>query len=258
MSQKTKPYPGTQSVLRAVALLKCFDVEHPQWSLSDLSRELGLNKTTVFRLLSALESESLLSRNERGESYVLGPEILAMAGFALRNIDLRAAARSDLEQLAESTGETTSLEIVSGNEMLIIDEIVGGHLVSGIRSLGTRWPLHGTSTGLSVLAVWPRMKRESYLNQDLESITAHTITEEQVLNDLLDRFADEGYAVSDEMLEPGLVAIGAPLFDYNGHADAAISIYGPKHRLDENRILTVSSQVRNAANNISKKLGYRP
>ncbi|MFN2303515.1 MAG: helix-turn-helix domain-containing protein, partial [Anaerolineales bacterium] len=102
MSQKTKPYPGTQSVLRAVALLKCFDVEHPQWSLSDLSRELGLNKTTVFRLLSALESESLLSRNERGESYVLGPEILAMAGFALRNIDLRAAARSDLEQLAES------------------------------------------------------------------------------------------------------------------------------------------------------------
>jgi DNA-binding IclR family transcriptional regulator len=60
------------------------------------------------------------------------------------------------------------------------------------------------------------------------------------------------------MLESGLVAIGAPLFDYNGHAEAAISIYGPKNRLDENRILTVSSQVRDAANNISKKLGYRP
>jgi IclR family acetate operon transcriptional repressor len=258
MSQKTKPYPGTQSVLRAVALLKCFDDEHPQWSLSDLSRKLGLNKTTVFRLLSALESESLLARSEGGETYVLGPEILAIAGFALRNIDLRAAARSDLEKLAESTGETASLEIVSGDEMLIIDEIVGGHLVSGIRSLGTRWPLHGTSTGLSVLAVWPRMKRETYINQDLEPITTHTITEGQVLNDLLDRFADVGYAVSDEMLESGLVAIGAPLFDYNGHAEAAISIYGPKNRLDENRILTVSSQVRDAANNISKKLGYRP
>jgi DNA-binding IclR family transcriptional regulator len=250
MSQKTKPYPGTQSVLRAVALLKCFDDEHPQWTLSDLSRTLGLNKTTVFRLLSALESENFLSRSEGGESFILGPEIITMAGFALRNIDLRASARSDLEQLAETTGETTSLEMVSGNEMLIIDEIVGGHLVSGIRSLGTRWPLHGTSTGLSILAVWPRMKRETYLNRKLEAITSNTIIEWQVLNDLLDRFAEEGYAVSDEMLEPGLVAIGAPLFDHDGHTEAAISIYGPKSRLDENRIIAVSSQVRDAANNM--------
>jgi DNA-binding IclR family transcriptional regulator len=258
MSEKIKPYPGTQSVLRAVALLKCFDDEHPKWTLSDLSRTLGLNKTTVFRLLSALESENLLSRSERCKSYVLGPEILAIAGFALRNIDLRAAARPELEKLTESTGETASLEIVSGHEMLIIDEIVGGHVVSGIRSLGTRWPLYGTSAGLSVLAFWPKIKREAYLNRNLEPITEHSTIESLILNDLLDRFADEGYAVSDEMLEAGLVAIGAPLFNHDGQTEAAISIYGPKNRLDKNRILTVGSQVRAAANNISIKLGYRP
>lgn len=258
MSQRIKPYPGTQSVLRAVALLKCFDDEHPEWNLSNLSRALDLNKTTVFRLLSALESENLIARREGGENYTLGPEILVMAGFALRNIDLRSSARPVLERLAQSCGETASLEIVSGNEMLIIDEIVGGHLVSGVRSLGTRWPLHGTSTGLAVLASWPKGKRESYLNQDLEAITSHTVTERQTLDILLDRFASQGFAISDEMLEPGLVAIGAPLFNHDGHVEAAISIYGPKSRLDKKRILTVSSQVQDAASTISNKLGYRP
>ena len=253
----TKPYPGTQSVLRAVALLKCFDDENPEWNLTDLSRTLDLNKTTVFRLLSALESENLIARRDGGESYILGPEILVMAGFALRNIDLRSTARPFLEQLAESSGETASLEIVSGDEMLIIDEIVGGYLVSGVRSLGTRWPLHGTSTGLAILSTWPTVKRESYLRRELEAITSFTTTERPALRELLNRFACQGYAVSDEMLEPGLVAIGAPLFNHDGQVEAAISIYGPKNRLDEKRILTVSSQVRDAAHNVSKKLGHR-
>ena len=253
----TKPYPGTQAVLRAVALLKCFDEGHPEWNLSDLSRAVDLNKTTVFRLLSALESEGLIAREDGGESYILGPEILVLAGIALRNLDLRSAARPILEQLAQSSGETASLEIVSGDEMLIIDEVVGGYLVSGIRSLGTRWPLHGTSTGLAVLAAWSSGKRESYLSQNLEALTSHTVTERLLLIDLLEQFANQGYAVSDEMLESGLVAIGAPLFNYDGQVEAAISIYGPKSRLDKKRIVAVSSQVREAANSISKKLGNR-
>jgi DNA-binding IclR family transcriptional regulator len=66
-----------------------------------------------------------------------------MAGFALRNTDLRTAARSDLERLAESTGETASLEIVTGFEMLIIDEIVGGHWLV----VFVRWAQDGRCMG---------------------------------------------------------------------------------------------------------------
>lgn len=258
MGHTAKPYPGTQSVLRAVALLKCFDDEHPEWNLSGLTRELDLNKTTVFRLLSALESEGLVARRGNGESYILGPEIVVMAGNALRNIDLRASARPTLEQLAETSGETTSLEIVSEDEMLIIDEIVGGHLVSGVRSLGTRWPLHGTSTGLAVLAAWPSKQRESYLRRELEAITPYTATEPEVLRRLLSQFSRQGFALSDEMLETGLVAIGAPLRNHDGQVKAAISVYGPKSRLDEQRIETLGVLVCDAAENISAMLGYRP
>lgn len=257
MNQSAKPYPGTQSILRAVALLKCFDDQHVEWSLADLTRVLDLNKTTVFRYLSALESEGLVARKDAGENYVLGPEIVTMAGYALRSIDMRSSARLTLEQLAEETKETASLEIVSGDEMMIIDEVVGEHLVSGVRSLGTRWPLHGTSTGLAIVATWPPEKREFFLQSNPAPITPQTVTEPEALRALLGQFSSQGYAVSDEMLEPGLVAVGAPLLNFDGHVEAAISIYGPKSRLDEQRIQSVGILVRDAAMNISSRLGHR-
>jgi IclR family acetate operon transcriptional repressor len=258
MSQPAKAYPGTQSVLRAVAVLKCFDDQKPEWTLAELTRALDLNKTTLFRLLSALESEGLVARGSGGESYILGPELVAMAGYALRNIDLRFLARSTLETLAESSGETASLEILSGDEMVIIDEIIGEHLVSGVRSIGTRWPLHGTSTGLALLASWPQQKRDDYFKRELSAITPHTITDPEALKCLLAQFSDQGYALSDEMLETGLVAIGAPIINVDGQAKAAISVYGPKNRLDSENIKMAAGLVRDAAFDLSARLGYRP
>ena len=258
MSQPAKAYPGTQSVLRAVAILKCFDDQKPEWTLAELTRALDLNKTTLFRLLSALESEGLVTRGSGGESYILGLELVAMAGYALRNIDLRFLAHSTLEMLAESSGETASLEILSGDEMVIIDEIIGEHLVSGVRSIGTRWPLHGTSTGLALLASWPQQQRNDYFKRELSAITPHTITDPETLNCLLAQFSHQGYALSDEMLEPGLVAIGAPIINVDGQAKAAISVYGPKNRLDSENIKMAASLVRDAAFDLSSKLGYRP
>ena len=138
MTSTTKPYPGTQAVLRAISLLKVFDDEHPQWNLTELAHETGLNKTTTFRLLSALESEGMIARGDSGDNYVLGPEIVVLGGRALRANKLRSISHPKLEQLAAITGETASLEILAGRDMLIIDEVVGEHLVSGVRSIGTR------------------------------------------------------------------------------------------------------------------------
>ena len=252
-----KPYPGTQSILRAVAVLKQFDDTKPAWGLSELARAVGINKTTTFRLLSALESEGLVARAEDGEQYILGPEIISLAGHALRSNNMRAISRPTLEDLAAQTGETSSLEILTGREMLIIDEVVGEHLVGGLRQLGTRWPAHGTSTGLAILATWAADKQEAFLSHSLVAVTPATIVDAGELRQLLTRFAHQGYAVSDEMLEPGLIAIGAPVKDLQGQATAAISIYGPKSRLTPNRIPSLGQMIRDAACAISLRLGHR-
>lgn len=256
-TSKTKPYSGTQSVLRAVSLLKLFDDEQPDWNLTDLAHKAGLNKTTTFRLLSALESEGMVARDDRGECYVLGPEIVVLGGRALRTNNLRRVSRSRLEKLAEISGETASLEVMSGGKMLIIDEVMGEHLVTGVRSIGTRWPVHGASTGLALLASWPEDAREAFLQNPLAPLTDSTITDQDDLRACLCQIAKQGYAVADEMLELGLIAIGAPLYDFDGRVVAAISIFGPKNRLADETIEAHGELVRETAGEISALLGYQ-
>src|SRR5262245_60854551 len=117
--------PGTQTVMRAVALLKAFTDAQPQMGLTELSRAVGLNKTTTYRLLAALEHEGLVAQDARGGAYHLGPEAIALGARALRATDLRAAARPELEALARETGETADLEILDGAEVLVADEVHG-------------------------------------------------------------------------------------------------------------------------------------
>lgn len=241
-----------------MALLKAFNDEHPAWGLSALARETGLNKTTAHRLLSALEREGMLGRAADGDRYVLGPEVVVLGGRALRANNLRAVARPELEQLAEETRETASLEILSGGEMLVIDEIVGGHLMSGVPDLGSRWPLHASSTGLAVLAYLPDEMAAGLLPRTLTPVTTATITGRVALRAELACIRERGYSVADETLEVGLVAIAAPIFDHDGRVVAALSIAGPKLRVTVDRISVIGDYVRRAAADISALLGYKP
>jgi DNA-binding IclR family transcriptional regulator len=251
-----KTYPGTQAVRRAMALLKAFDDDHPAWGLSELAHETGLNKTTAYRLLAALEHEGMVGRAADGERYVLGPEIVVLGGRALRANNLRAVARPELERLAEATGETASLEILSGGEMLVIDEIAGSYLMSGVPDLGSRWPLHASSTGLAVLALRP--EAEELLPRSLAPVTAATLTSRAALRAELICIRERGYSVADETLEVGLVAIAAPVFDHDGRPIAALSIAGPKLRVTADCIPAIGERVRAAAGRVSARLGFRP
>lgn len=251
-------YPGTQAIQRAISLLKAFDDERQAWGLTELARETGLNKTTTYRLLSALEREGMLGRAADGERYVLGPEIVVLGGRALRANNLRVVARPELERLADDTRETTSLEILSGGEMLVIDEIAGGHLMSGVPDLGSRWPLHASSTGLVTLAFLPEEQARALLPATLRPVTEKTTTARAELWQEMIAIRARGYSVADETLEVGLVAIAAPVFDHDGRALGALSIAGPKLRVTAENIPAIGGCVRAAGDRVSARLGYRP
>ena len=253
-----EPYPGTQAVLRAIALLKAFTDQQPELGLAELARLVGLNKTTAYRLLTALESEGMIIRPAETEAYRLGPEIIAMGGRALRANDLRSVSRAELQQLAQNVGEAATLEILLDNEVLIVEEIPGGHLVSTNQAVGTRWPAHATSTGKVMLADLPPAALKAVLNQPLVQLTDHTITDPIGLQAELERVRQQGYSVADQEIEIGFMAVGAPLRNHDRAVVAAISVNGPTARLTPDRIAAVSRQVRAAADRISAKLGFRP
>jgi len=253
----TEPYPGTQAVLRAMALLKAFTDAQPEIGLSELARAVKLNKTTAYRMLTALESEGFVSKNRATESYRLGPEAIALGGRAMRANDLRAASRSELEALAQATTETASLETLIDRDMLVLDEVIGGHVLGAAQHIGARWPAHATSTGKAILAFLPESESNAFLRGALLKSTNNTITTQTAMRRELTRIREQSYAVATEELEDGFTAIGAPVFNHDGKAVAAISVGGPSARLTSDRISQIAERVVSAAKAVSQKLGYR-
>jgi DNA-binding IclR family transcriptional regulator len=248
-------YAGTQAVLRAVRLLKALGSAGPEPGVSDLARKVGLHKATAYRLLSALESEGMVERGRGGEAYRLGPELLALGSRALGAEGLRRAARPELLALARGTRETVTLEVPAGGQVLILDEVAGSHVVGSRPSIGTRWPMHATSTGKALLAHLPDEQRDALLPPRLAAVTPRTITDRKALRRELERVRARGYAVSAEELEPGFVAVGAAVQSGLGVV-AAISVGGPKDRLPARKVAEIGKQLPLVAARVGARLGH--
>jgi len=251
-----KPYPGTQSVLRAVSLLKVFSDERLEWSLTELAQATQLNKTTTFRLLTALTSEGMVTQDPHTANYRLGPTIIRLGGCAMRSNDLRTVSRPELKALAATAGETASLEILTGDEVLILDEVIGEHVMSGGQEIGTRWPAYVTSTGKAILAHLPIDEIKAFLPAELRPLTPKTISSLDALCRDLALACERGYAVADEELEIGLIAVGTVIRDFNREVVGAISLSGPIHRLTPERIPEIGEMLKKAAGRISVQLGF--
>ncbi|HYC32456.1 MAG TPA: IclR family transcriptional regulator [Gemmatimonadales bacterium] len=262
ISRSTGASSGAHAVSRALRIARTFSDHRPEWSLAELSRELQLSKPTAFRLLGALADGGLVVRSEPGGSYRLGPAAIELGARAQRANSVVSAARPELEALTRATGETSSVEILAGSEILILDEVRGGHLIGTSPSVGTRWPAHAASTGKVLLAAAqardPRVlaRLAAGTGGRLPAFTGRTVRSPARLAEELRRVARQGYAVANGELEDGYVAVGAPVCRYDGEAVAAISVGGPSTRLTAGRIRELVAPVRAAADRISQRLGW--
>ena len=254
VNRRPAPYAGTQAVRRAVRLLKTLGGDASEPTLAGLVRATGLNKTTTYRLLTALEAEGLVERGA-GDGYRLGPELAALAGRALGSHELREAARPELVALARATGEAAHLEVRAGLETLILDEATGGHRVGATPSVGTRWPAHATSTGKVLLAALDPADLAELLVAPLAALTPRTITDPAALRRELARVRARGYATGLEELEPGFMAVAVPVRARDGQVVAALGVGGPRVRLDPERLADIAKTLPEHAARISARLG---
>ena len=256
--KQTRAYSGTQSIRRAVSILKTFTDAQPEWTLTGLVRSVGLNKTTAFRLLSALESEHMVARNPDTGAYRLGPATIALGGVATRSNDLRTASLAELQALAGQTGEAATLEVLVGSEVLIVEEVASARLVSSSQSVGTRHPAHATSTGKVLLSELDEAERLAVLPPPLSQVTEKTITDWGKLTSELDAVREQGYAVALEELELAYAAVSVPVRNHHGEIAAAICVGGPISRLLPERLPELAGTLKDAAHRISLNLGYGP
>lgn len=243
---------GTQALTRAFDILRVFSDAAPEWALADVSRERGLTKTTAFRILTALEREGLVARNRSGGSYRLGPRAIELGALAQRSNSLQRAAHAELVELARFTGETTSLEILVGTDVLVLDEVQGRHKLSPAPIVGSRWPAHATSTGKVILAA---MGDERPSGFRLVRLTPQTITSHGRLNTELAAVLRRGYAAAVEELEAGYVALGAPVYNHEARVVAAMSVGGPVVRFGAADRTRLARLLCESADRVSRNLG---
>jgi DNA-binding IclR family transcriptional regulator len=257
-SQATESYPGTQAVARAIGLLKVFSDAQPEWGLSELAQVTRLNKTTAFRLLAALEAEGLVMRNPLSGGYRLGVELVALGGCAMRSNPLRAMSRPVLESLAQECDEAATLEVLAGSHVLIVDEVSSRHPMGMSQDVGSRLPAHATATGKVLLAHMDADALAAALRLPLAQLTEATVTDPVRLRAQLEQIRRQGYAITSGELEPGFVAVAAPVYERDRQVAAAISIGGASLRLTPERLPEVAALVQMAARQISRQLGYWP
>lgn len=260
--EQSRVYSGTQLIARAFQLLKMFDDEHNEWSLNELVRESGLKKTTVFRILNALELEGVIQRTARGH-YALGAEAIVLGGRAMRSNPLRKVTRPYLRKLVDLTKETATLETlwIDQNGMpntMVIDEVLGPKLLGITQYIGMHFPAHMTSTGKVILAYETSEFVEQLLPTMLMAQTDNTITSPSQLQDVLVEARRQGFATSADELEVGIMGIAAPILDQNDQIQGALCVSGPSSRISpERQHDELVPLVRTMAVEISRKLGCR-
>ena len=245
----TRPPQGAQAALRAVRLLKLFTNERPEMSLAEISRASGLNKTTTHRLLRALQSESLIDRNPATSAYSLGAGLMALGVQALASSDLRRRVRPVLRTLARETGETATLEVPFEDSMLILDEVAGNHVIGAAGNIGTRWPIHATSTDKAWLA-FDEAGIER-LASELKALTGSTLTDRDALKPQLAEIRRRGYAITVDEVEDGFTAVATIIRGVLGDVQGALSIGGPTQRLTSSRRAELGATLCRAAQRLS-------
>jgi len=249
---------ATQAVRKAVQVLNCFTVSgRTSLGVTELSALTGWSKSSVSRLLAALEDGGLVRQDPMSGRYAPGLQLVALAGAALAGDALYQVARPHVLRLAAESGETANLSVLDQGQLLTIDEAPSAQLIKFSGWVGMRHPLHGSSSGKVLLTGLSDERREAILDAGLPIITPRTTTDRGHLLRELDRVRVAGYALSVEELAEGLTSVAAPVWDHRGAVTAAISAAGPSFRFTERHLDVCIALVKEVALDASRGLGYR-
>jgi DNA-binding IclR family transcriptional regulator len=245
-----------RSVDRAVAILDLLAQQRWQTG-AEVARELGVHRSTALRLLATLDRHGLVERDPRTAKYRLGQRVAQLASSVRGEVDLRQAARPVCEALARDLGETVTLDVIDGAEVVPIEQASGSTSVVSVNWLGTRSPVHCTASGKVILAFAALALRQSILERPLERRTPHTVTDRAELEAQLEEARASGFARTFEELEVGLNAIAAPVRSASGEVVAALDVSGPAHRMAPAGRAALVTRTREAAEDLSRRLGFR-
>lgn len=248
---------GVQSVDRAVSVLEIL-ARLGEVGVTELASEIGVHKSTVSRLLSALEDHELVEQAYERGKYRLGFGLLRLSNAVSGQLDVTQQGREICERLAAELGETVNIAVLRSHYVVNVDQARGPRSVGSHNWVGELTPLHATSSGKILLAhMSPDARHDVLAEAGLTRYTDRTITSVDELDRQLVAIAADGHVISTEEMEPGLTAVAAPIRDHAGIVIAALSVSGPVYRLDADRAREIVPAVVAAADAVSERMGHQ-
>ena len=252
------PKKQIQSLARAIQIMECIAKNHNSVSLTQISQELGLSKSTVHGLISTLEDFNYVYQDQVTGLYQLGLKLFEMGQVVYSSMNLRTIAYPVLVELSQRYEETIHLALLSGSEVVYIEKVDSSRSVRIISQIGGRNPTYCTGVGKVLLAGLKENEVETIIKATgMKKYTPNTIDNLEQLKLCLTEVSQKGYAYDLEEIEIGLRCVAAPIKNHQGTTIAAISLSGPANRVSDEMLALLSRDVVNAARKISAKLGYK-
>ena len=247
-----------QALSRGLALLEALARTEGGATLTAVSERISLPTPTAHRLLATLEQAGYVQQGDGGE-WLIGVRAFQVGSAFLDHRNLFAQAYPHLKRLMESSGETTNLAVIDGDDAVFVAQVQCRELMRMISKLGARAPLHASGVGKAMLAAMPAAPAQALIARSgLERHTARTLTDAKQLAAELAVTRERGYSFDDEEHADGLRCVAAVIWNENGEPWAAVSIAGPTSRLPLERIEKLGQLVRSVAADITAALGGHP
>jgi IclR family pca regulon transcriptional regulator len=212
-----------QSLERGLAVIRAFDAEHAELTLSDVARATDLTRAAARRFLHTLVDLGYVRTD--GRLFALRPRVLELGYSFLSSMSLPELALPHMEQLSATIHESCSVAVLDADDIVYVARVVTRRIMTVAINVGTRFPAYATSMGRVLLAHQPDDWLEHYLSvTTLEPITPKTVTDPAQLRRDLERVRAQGYCVVDQELEIGLRSMAVPIRAASGQVIAAMNV----------------------------------
>lgn len=212
-----------QSLERGLAVIRAFDGERRELTLSDVARICDLTRAAARRFLLTLADLGYVTTD--GRLFRLTPRVLELGYAYLAGSSLPDIAEPHLEELVAEVRESSSLCVLDGDDIVYVSRVPTTRIMTATITVGTRFPAHVTSVGRVLLAHLPDEQLDQHLARcELRPLTPRTIVSPPQLRAELQRVRKQGYAIMDQELEVGLRTVAAPVRDGDGTVVAAVNI----------------------------------
>lgn len=245
----------SNTIKKAFEIVKLIERNQGEYTLTDVVKILGINKTTAFRNLKTLEELNILEKINN--LYYLGISLFELGNKVYLKQIIVEKIHPILKELSDEVNETVNLAKIHNGMVLYLDKIESRRSLQIQSSIGDTLPIYSTSLGKSILSILPEKKMDETIdNIDFNKTTSKTIDNPALLKKQIAEIKKKGYSIDDEEYEEGLICISVPLFLKDHNFYGSISLSGPSIRFNKETLLQLSGKLKKYKEIILNKLKH--